>query len=253
MTQYIVSTRELSEESGPVNEPPSTAGWTYAVKPVWIHDLLDLWERNKLLTQYLELATDRMAQDIQNPNTRRRTLSQIARTFVPQTGRGRRSRTVSPNPWAAYSQLYRAQLLAPAYLVHIVGHNDMARAAATLLHKSVRPGEQIVLSDVRDHLVERFGDRRSVRDSAGAILRTFAHFGVLAQYGRSGEYRFASRLPRRRGDVPALDVGVVARIRRSRHRAATPGGRPAAHVRRPRILCGALDEVRRFAVDAGDA
>ena len=195
MTLYIESTHEPNNEYGPISGPPPAAGWTYPVKPAWIHDLLDLWERNKLVALLLELATDRIAQDVQNPNTRRRTLSQIARYFVPQTGQGRRSRTASPNPWAAYSQLYRAHPLASAYLVHIVAQNDMAHATASLLHHSYQIGDPVELSDVRRHLVVRFGDRRTVRDSASAILRTFAHFGVLAQTGRSGEYRYAARLP----------------------------------------------------------
>ena len=178
-----------------IGGPPAESGWTLPVRPLWIHDLLDLWEREKLMALFLELGGDRMAQDIANANTRRRTLVQIARYFVPTKGGGRLRRTASPNVWAAYSQIFAAPVLAPAYLLHIAGQNNMARALAGLLHEEYAPGDAVELGDVRRHLCSRFGDRRSVRDSAGALLRTLEHFGVLARAGRVGDYRFIARLP----------------------------------------------------------
>jgi len=193
MTEYIDDEDTPNNDNGVTGGPPE-AGWPYAVKPAWIRELLDLWERDKLVTLLLELATDRVAQDIANPTTRRRTLLQIARYFVPHAGVGRLRRTVSPNVWAVHSQLFSAQVLAPAYLVQIAGSHNMARAVICLLHEAYAPGDSIELSTVRSHLFKRFGSRRTVRDSAGALLRTLEHFGVLARAGRLGDYRYASRL-----------------------------------------------------------
>lgn len=196
-TKRVHGGRRVTETRMPAKAPPEAppvVGWTHPVKPVWVHDLLDLWERNKLLTQYLELATDRIAQDIYSARTRRRVLFQIARCFVPQTGSGRRSRTTSPNPWAAYSQLYRAHPLAPAYLVHLVAANTLVNATASLLHRDYAVGDTILLRDIRGRLVDRIGDRPSVRAGASSVLRTYAHFGVLARPGRAGEYRYAAQL-----------------------------------------------------------
>ncbi len=87
MTEYIDDKDTPNNDNGVAGGPPE-AGWPYAVKPAWIAMLLDLWERDKLVTLLLELATDRVAQDIANPTTRRRTLLQIARYFVPHAGVG---------------------------------------------------------------------------------------------------------------------------------------------------------------------
>ena len=195
MTPDIESTHKPNTENGQNGVEPPPLGWTYPVKPVWIHDFLDLWERNKLLTQYLELATDRIAQDAYSANTRRRTLFQITQHFVPLTGGGRRSRTASPNPWAAYCQLYPTQPLASAFLLNIIATNEMARAVAAEVYRNYRVGDTVELRDIRPLLVDRFGDRRSVRDSASSILRTFAHFGVFEAPTRAGAYRYAGRLP----------------------------------------------------------
>ena len=192
------------KDNGLMGGPPLDAGWTYAVKPIWIHDLLDLWERDKLAALLLELATDRVAADIANPSTRRRTLSQIARYFVPFTGAGRTRRTASPNVWAAYSQIFPANLLAPAYLLHITGQNNLAEAVTGLLHEAYQMGDSVELSAVRRYLCDGFGNRRTVRDSASALLRTLEHFGVLTRAGRLGDYHYAARLPVAQEAFPLL-------------------------------------------------
>ena len=195
----MVSTSEPAKEppteSWGSNEPPSVQGWTYPARPEWIHDLLALWERNKPLVQLLELATDRVAQDIPTANTRRRIFFQIAGYFVPTSNSGRRSRTASPNPWAAYSQLYGANTLASAYLLNIVDLNEMAYAVAWLLHHQYAIGDMVELRAIRRHLVARFDDRPSARAGASSLLRTLAHFGVMKQTISAGEFEYAARLP----------------------------------------------------------
>jgi len=57
MTEYIDEEDSLHNDNGVTGGPPE-AGWPYAVKPAWVRDLLDLWERDKLVTLLLELATD---------------------------------------------------------------------------------------------------------------------------------------------------------------------------------------------------
>ncbi|MFN2201073.1 MAG: hypothetical protein ACK2UO_07690 [Caldilineaceae bacterium] len=187
--------RQPPTESWGSDGPPSVQGWTYPVRPVWIHDLLALWERNKPLIQLLELATDRVAQDVPTASTRQRILFQIASYFVPTTDNGRRSRTASPNPWAAYSQLYGATALAPAYLVNIIDLNELAYAVAWLLHYHYSVGDKVELRAIRRHLVARFNDRPSARAGANSLLRTLAHFEVLTQTISAGEYEYTGRLP----------------------------------------------------------
>lgn len=186
---------------------PHIDGWPYPVKPAYIRDLLALWERNKPLVQLLELASDRVAQDIRSSATRRRTLHQVAEYFVPLTGDDLRARTVSPNPWAAYSQLFSAQSLAPAYLVHISDANELAYAVAWLLHHRYRRGDAVSQRQIREHLSAAFGPRPSVRAGAATLVRTLAHFGVLAQAGGVGQYVYADGL---RVDVEAFPLLVWA-------------------------------------------
>lgn len=204
MTEYNDMGVPPNNEYRTIGGPPPEGSWIYAAKPAWVYDLLDLWERDKLLALLLELATDRIAADIANPAARRRTLSQIARYFVPCTGTGRLRRTASPNVWAAYSQLYAAELLAPAYLLHIAAQNRMAQTVTGLLHETYALGDLVELGAVRSRLFERFGARRTVRESAGALLRTLEQFGVLARSGRLGDYRYAGRLPISQETFPLL-------------------------------------------------
>lgn len=204
MTEYDDMGAPPNNEYRLIGGPPPESGWTYAVKPAWVHDLLDLWERDKLLALLLELAADRVAADIANPATRRRTLSQIARYFVPCAGTGRLRRTASPNVWVAYSQLFAAELLAPAYLLHIAAQNRMAQTVMALLHETYSQGDLVELGAVRNHLFGRFGARRTVRESAGALLRTLEQFGVLVRAGRLGDYRYAGRLPVSQDTFPLL-------------------------------------------------
>lgn len=70
----------------------------------------------------------------------------------------------------------------------------MAHAVVSLLHQNYQMGDTIELRDVRQNLIERFGDQGTVRASASSILRTFAHFGVFAVPTRAGEYAYRGRL-----------------------------------------------------------
>ena len=49
MTEYIDDKDTPNNDNGVAGGPPE-AGWPYAVKPAWIRELLDLWERDKLVT-----------------------------------------------------------------------------------------------------------------------------------------------------------------------------------------------------------
>ena len=207
------SPRESNTRHDRDSTPPPVQGWVYPVKPAWTHDLLELWERNKPLVQLLELASDRVAQEVLIPSSRRRTLHQISRYFVPVAGEGPRSRTTSPNPWAAYSQLFATEALAPAYLVQAVAHNDMMNAAGFLFYDRYGLGETVALRDVRNHLVSGFGDRPTARASANSILRTLVHFGILKLTTGAGMFRYSRRLPVGLEPFPLL-IWAWWRIRR---------------------------------------
>ncbi len=194
MEQYIDSINYLGTINRNSDGTAPSETWPYAVKPEWIHDLLDLWERDKLLALYMEKASDRIAQDIDSASARRRTLYQITHDFVPLAAGGRQSRIASPNIWAVYSQLYNADQLAPAYLVNIVASNAIVNAVSGLVYRYYQTGEVIELREVRPFLVSRFGDRSPVRASANSVLRTLAYFGVLQLPTRPGQYEFSERL-----------------------------------------------------------
>ncbi len=194
MEETVDSIRSLSTSNSYSDGTTPAFICRYAVTPAWIHDFLSLWERNLVLSIYLEKALDRVAEEIHSTSIRRQTLYQITYDFVPITNQERRQRTISPNIWAAYSKLYSSESLTPAYLVNIIAGNAVANAVNGLIHRYTVAGDTISLRDVRPYLVSRFGDRGPIRASASAVLRTLAGFGVLTPLERAGDYRINSRL-----------------------------------------------------------
>ncbi len=176
---------------------PPEAGWPYAVKPAWIRELLDLWERDKLVTLLLELATDRVAQDIANPTTRRRTLLQIARYFVPHAGVGRLRWQAPCRPTCGRSTAsFFGAGLGPGLPGAHRRQPQHGGAVICLLHEAYTPGDPIELSTVRSHLFKR-ALRQQPHRARQRLRPCCAPWSISACWpaGRLGDYRYASRLP----------------------------------------------------------
>ena len=196
----ITKPAENVSESG----PPPGAALGYPLKPIWIHDVLNLWQRNWPITALREQAMERAAQEVRSPVARRKSINTIFCYFMPTKGSGRRQRTLSPNVWSAYSQLYAVPTLAPVYLAHLCGESDLARVATRFISMHYAQGDDVELTDIRRHLIKEFGDHRCVCDGASAYLRTLGYFGVFVREGRLGNYRYARRLTVERAVFPLL-------------------------------------------------
>lgn len=160
----------------------------FPVSPLWIHDVLHLWQPDQPVSDLVNAALNETMQELGGEKTRRNSLSIILRTFVPTTGSGKLRRTTAENLWASASRSYSAETLGPAYLAQLIVHNEGAAAIASTLAARYKVGDRLAASDVRRLLSARYGQRKVVLNSASAFLRSLVFFGVLESTSGEGKY-----------------------------------------------------------------
>ena len=168
-------------------------GLDFPVKPEWIHDVHALWQPEQSVSELVEAALDHTMQELGGEKTRRNSLSIILRYFVAITGGGQSRRTAAQDVWVAYSRVYPHTTMAPAYLAHLVGQNEVARSVSQFIMHRYKPGDTFASNELRGYAAARFGQRKVVVNAASAFLSTLVYFGALAPTGRRGEYRFDTR------------------------------------------------------------
>ncbi|MCL4298455.1 MAG: hypothetical protein KJ077_22150 [Anaerolineae bacterium] len=171
-------------------------GLDFPVKPEWIHAVHHLWQPEQSVGHLIRAALDQTMPELGGEKTRRNSLSIILRYFVTTTeGNSQSRRTASHDVWVAYSRTYPVEVMAPAYLAHLIAQNDVAQELSRFLSRRCAPGETFGSGELRQHLSAIFGQRKVVTNAASAFLRILASFGVLAPGSRQAEYQFAKRLP----------------------------------------------------------
>lgn len=143
-------------------------------------------------------------QDLGGEKTRRNSLSIILRAYVPAKGQGSSRRTTSPNVWAAYAGIYPASTLAPAYLAQLILHNEVAQEVTRYIVRRGSAGGSFTSSQLRRHLLGRYGERKVVTNSASAFLTTLRSFGVLRAEEDARSHQLAAPLPVAREAFPLL-------------------------------------------------
>ncbi len=172
--------------------------------PKW---LLDLWERDKLVTLLLELATDRVAQDIANPTATAHAPADRPLFRAPCRCRrcGAPCRPTCGQPTASFF----GAGLGPGLPGANRRQPQHARAVICLLHEAYAGRLRRAKRGAQPSF-ERFGSRRTVRDSG---RRPAAHPGA---FRRAGPRRASRRLPLRGQaarpprNLPAARLGLVA-------------------------------------------
>jgi len=169
-------------------------GLDFPVKPRWIHDVHNLWQPAQPIGELVQAALAQTMQELGGEKARRNSLTIILRYFVTTEGGGQSRRTASQDVWAAYARAYPAGILAPAYLAHLIAQNEVAQEASRFITHRYALGDALTSTELRRHIVARFGQRKVVTNAASAFLRTLQYFGVLAAGERLGEYHFIARL-----------------------------------------------------------
>lgn len=170
-------------------------GLDFPVKPQWIHDVHSLWQPAQPISELVQTAVSQTMQELGGEKTRRNSLTIILRYFVATEGGGQSRRTATQDVWVAYARVYPASTMAPAYLAHLIAQNEVAQEASRFITHRYALGDTLTSTELRRHVVARFGERKVVTNAASAFLRTLQYFGVLAPGERLGEYRFVARLP----------------------------------------------------------
>jgi len=169
-------------------------GLDFPVKPEWVHDVHALWQPHQPVSRLVQVAITQTMQELGGEKTRRNSLTVILRYFVKPQGGGQSRCTAAEDVWVAYSQRYAASTMAPAYLAHLIAQNEVAQQATRFISQRYAPGEGLTSSDLRQHTIAQFGERKVVINAANAFLRTLLHFGVLEDAGKLGQYRFLEPL-----------------------------------------------------------
>ena len=163
-------------------------GLDFPVKPEWIHDVHMLWQPEQPVNDLVQVALERTMQELGGEKTRRNSLSIILRLFVTTTGRGQSRRTAAQDVWAGFSRTYPVSTMAPAYLAHLIAQNEVAQAACEFITQRYSPGDTLDSTDLRQHVIRRFGERKVVTNAASAFLRSLTGFGVLTESERRGQF-----------------------------------------------------------------
>ena len=179
-------------------------GLDFPVKPQWIHDVLNLWQSHQPIGDLVQAALAQTMTELGGVKTRQNSLTIILRYFVAMEGGGHSRRTAARDVWVAYSRVYPAGTLAPAYLAHLIAQNEVAQEAGRFITRRHAPGDTLTSRDLRRHITGLFGERKVVINASSAFLRTLQYFGVLADGDRLGEYRFTTRLPVPREAFPLV-------------------------------------------------
>ena len=174
-------------------------GLDFPLHPEWIAAVHRLWQPQQPLDELVRAALAQTMPELGGEKARRNTLTIILRLYVAAEGGGHSRRTAAREAWVACSRRHPAELLRPAYLAQLVAQTPLAQEAASFVARraasQAAPGAVLRSSDLRHHLIGRYGERSVVLNSASAFLRTLQNFGVLAAGERPGEYRWLGRLP----------------------------------------------------------
>lgn len=178
-------------------------GLDFPVKPEWIHDVHQLWQSGQPVSELIQVALDQTMQELGGEKTRRNSLGIIFRYFVATAGSSSSRRTAQKDVWVSYSRAYPVTTMAPAYLAHLIGQNEVAQEISRFLSRRYKVGDTMASSDLRHHVGAVFGQRKVVTNAASAFLRSLEAFGILLP-GQKGEYRLQAKLPIPREVFPLL-------------------------------------------------
>jgi len=165
-------------------------GLDFPVAPEWIHDVHALWQPNQAVNELMELAKMGTMLELGGMETRRKSMTIILRYFVGTTGGGNSRITLPEDTWVHYSRAYPADVMAPAYLVHLIAQNEVAQVLTNFFRLRHEPGDEITSADLRRFVIARYGERKVVTNAVSAFLRTLQRFHVLEDGAKAGTYRF---------------------------------------------------------------
>lgn len=168
-------------------------GLDFPVKPEWIHDVHHLWQPEQPISELVQAALSQTMLELGGEKTRRNSLGIIIRYFVSTSGGGQSRRTIEKDVWVSFSLAYPVTTMAPAYLAHLTGQNEVAQEISKFLACRNDLGDIFTSSELRQHVSAVFGQRKVVTNAASAFLRTLISFGVLSAGQRQGEYQFAGK------------------------------------------------------------
>jgi len=179
-------------------------GLDFPVAPEWIHDVHALWQPEQPVTDLVQRALRQTMQELGGERTRAHSLTIILRYFVGTVGGGNSRVTLPEDIWVRYSRTYPVNVMAPAYLAHLIAQNEVAQTVTGFFRLRHAPGDEITSSDVQRLVIAKYGQRKVVTNAASAFLRTLQRFHVLEDGAKMGTYRFLGLLSVEQDIFPLL-------------------------------------------------
>jgi len=171
-------------------------GFDFPIQPEWVHDIHQLCQPDMLVDDLIGQALQTTMRELGGVKTRRNTLGNIIRYLIRTEGApSSRSRKLAKvDALAAAAQQLPVAVVQPVYLARILLLNDVAFAAAYFVSQRYGLGDILTRSEIRQHIISEFGERKVVLNAVSSFVRTLDYFGVFTPVEGQGVYRFNGRL-----------------------------------------------------------
>lgn len=188
-------------------------GFDFPIRPEWAHDCHQLCQPEMLVDDFVGQALQTTMRELGGEKTRRNTLGNIIRYLIRTEGApSSRSRKLAKvDALVAAAQQWPVTTIKPIYLARILLLNDVAYAAARFVAQRYDVGDTLTRSDIRQHIISEFGERKVVLNAVSSFVRTLDYFGVFTAVEGQGVYQFNGSL---RADTELFPLLVLAWLER---------------------------------------
>ncbi len=188
-------------------------GFDFPIRPEWAYDVHQIWQPEMLVSDLATQALQKTMRELGGEKTRANTLGIILRYLVRTEGhpRSRNRKTAELDALVEASQKWSLASVMPVYLARILLLNDVAGAAARFVTQRYNVDDTVTRSEIRQYIINEFGERKVVLNTVSSFVRTLDYFGVFTAVEGQGVYRFNGRL---RTDTELFPLLVLAWLER---------------------------------------
>lgn len=171
-------------------------GFDFPVRPEWVYDVHQLCQPGMLVDDLIGQVIQTTMRELGGEKTRRNTLGNIIRYLIRTEGApsSRSRKLAKTDALVATAQQWPMTTIKPIYLARILLLNDVAYAAARFVAQRYDVGGTLTRSEIRQHIISEFGERKVVLNAVSSFVRTLDYFGVFMAVEGQGVYRFDDRL-----------------------------------------------------------
>jgi len=159
-------------------------GFDRPLKPRWIYDSLLLAEPGQKLIELNE-PFEGIAKELTGKEGKRKVRTVLFRCFIrDERNRGRVKEDLILRE---LSMKYGQDFMLPIYLFYLIGKTEIIFSISKHLFRLYDFSGKINVKFLRQHMVNRFGDRNVVKKATGAFIKTLSFFSIV-EYSKNGTY-----------------------------------------------------------------